>query len=134
MGPPTSSIGAVDTADRTPAAAVLAARVETASGPLGRLRGLLGRRALAPDEGLLLRPCRRVHTFGMGFPIDVLLCDGDLRVLGVETLSPWRASSRARGARCCIELPAGTARRWGVEPGARLQLVGTELRVVGAGG
>ena len=35
-----------------------------------RARGLMGRDALAPDEGLLLRRCRSVHTFGMRFTIE----------------------------------------------------------------
>lgn len=121
----------VDAIDRTPARyRVVAARVETARGPLRRLLGLMGRRALDPDEGLLLRPCPRVHTFGMRFPIDVVLCDRDRRVLAVETLPPWRMSARVRGVRSCVELAAGTARAARLGPGARLELVGTELRVV----
>lgn len=121
----------VDATERIPARPrLVAARVATAKGPLRRLQGLLGRSELDPDEGLVLRPCRRVHTFGMRFPVDVLLCDRESRVLAVETLPPGRTSSRLRGVRCCIELAAGTARRAGVRPGARLELVGTELSAI----
>lgn len=129
--PPAGIVTDMDAARRRPARdRIVASRVETAKGPLRRLRGLLGRGELGPDEGLLLRPCRRVHTFGMRFPIDVLLCDRDRRVLAVETLPPGRRSSRLQGVRCCIELAAGAARAAGLGPGTRLELVGTELRIV----
>lgn len=110
---------------------MLAGRVGTADTLAGRIWGLLGRAALEPDEGLLLHPCRRVHTFGMRFPIDVLVCDGELRVLDVQTLRPWRRSRRVRGARACVELARGAA--GGVAPGDRLELEATELRVLGGG-
>lgn len=132
--PQTGIVTDVDAAERRPARhRVVASRVETAKGPLRRMLGLLGRRELGPGEGLLLRPCRRVHTFGMRFPIDVLLCDRDGRVLAVETLPPGRRSARLRGVRCCIELAAGAARAAGIGPGVRLDLVGGELRAVEVG-
>src|SRR5207249_5589534 len=40
--------------------------------PWTRLRGLLGRRGLGADEGLLLRPAGSVHTLFMRFRIDVI--------------------------------------------------------------
>jgi uncharacterized membrane protein (UPF0127 family) len=45
-----------------------------------RLRGLLGRRELSRDEGLLIRPGSSIHTWFMRFPIDVVFLDRDLRV------------------------------------------------------
>ena len=40
-----------------------------------RMRGLLGRSGLAPDEALLLPDCRSVHTVGMRFAIRVAFLD-----------------------------------------------------------
>ena len=74
---------------------------------LGRLRGLLGRPPLAPGQGLLLSPCDGVHTFWMGYPLDVVFLDRAGRVLGWrERVRPWRAC-RQSGARSTLELSAG---------------------------
>lgn len=90
---------------------------------LTRLRGLLGRSELNADEGIWLQPCASVHTFFMRFPIDVVFCDADLRVLSVAPEVPrWRLRSW-RGARIAIELAAGEAARRGVTTGAQLRVV-----------
>lgn len=100
--------------------AVVCARCELAVTPFRRLRGLLGRDVLEPAEGMLFRPAGSIHTFFMRFPIDVVFCDRELRVLGIEReLAPWRTASR-RGAKVVVELAAGAAA--GVEPGDRLFL------------
>lgn len=101
---------------------VVASVVRTAVTPWSRLRGLLGRPRLADGEALLLHPCSQVHTFGLRYPIDTVFCDRDLTVLAVQTLGPRRLSRHVRGARCCFELPAGTASAAGVAPGANLTL------------
>ena len=99
---------------------VVCARCELADRPLERMRGLLGRASLAPDEGMLFRPAGSIHMFFMRFPIDAVFCDGELRVLGVERgLRPWR-TARRRGAKVVIELAAGAAAE--IEPGDRLLL------------
>jgi uncharacterized membrane protein (UPF0127 family) len=88
-----------------------------------RGRGLLGRSALAPQQGLLIRPCSSVHTFFMRFAIDVVYLDREWRVTKVAAdLKPWRLSW-GRGANMVLELPAGEAGRQGIVPG--LVLVGT---------
>jgi uncharacterized protein len=87
---------------------------------LTRMRGLLGRRALDPGAGLLLRPAPSIQTLFMGFPIDVVFLDRDGRVLKVvPELRPWRAAA-CRGARQVLELAAGEAARRGVRTGDRL--------------
>ncbi len=99
---------------------LLARRVRAAHHLGRRLRGLLGRESLAPDEGLWLKPCRQVHTWFMRFAIDVVFLDAALEVVAVSRhLPPWRLSPFHRRARSCLELAAGTA-HW-VRPGDRLQ-------------
>ena len=89
---------------------------------LRRLKGLLGRKALEADEGLLLRPANSVHTAFMRFPIDVVFLDKELNVLDVEEAVPaWRMKAR-RGARAVLELGAGEAARQGIAPGTSLRL------------
>ena len=74
-----------------------------------RLRGLLGRRPLAGDaaEALWLSPCSSVHTFWMGYPLDLLFLGRQGEVLGWrEGVKPWRASGQ-RGAHATVEFRAG---------------------------
>jgi uncharacterized membrane protein (UPF0127 family) len=72
-----------------------------------RARGLLGRGALAPEEGLLLRRCRSVHTFGMRFAIDAVLLDRDDRVVEVVRLPPGRILLPRPRVRHILEVAAG---------------------------
>ena len=107
---------------RDESGAVVCARCAIADNPWTRLRGLLGRSGLDPDEGLLIRPTNGIHMLFMRFPIDALFLDDDLVVLRVvERLRPWRAAVRS-GARAVVELPAGAAAGAGVREGMRLRL------------
>ena len=91
-----------------------------AARPLRRMRGLLGRAELPPDQGILLRPAGSVHTFFMRFPIDVLFLDREEVVVGIEpSLGPWRTAGR-RGAKSVVELASGECERRGIEVGDTL--------------
>ena len=85
-----------------------------------RFRGLLGRRGIEPDEGLLIRPARSIHMFWMRFAIDALFLDdqGEIRHIASD-LRPWRMAS-CRGAREVVELRAGRAAQLGLDIGQRL--------------
>jgi uncharacterized membrane protein (UPF0127 family) len=103
---------------------VVCARCEIADRPLKRMRGLLGRSSLAPDEGMLFRPAGSIHMFFMRFPIDAVFCTRDLEVIDVaRDLQPWKTAGR-RGAKVVVELASGAAA--GVHPGDRLVLDQTE--------
>jgi uncharacterized membrane protein (UPF0127 family) len=104
---------------------VVCERCSVADDPLTRLRGLLGRRELPAGEGLLLRPTPSIHTWFMRFPIDAVFLNAELEVLAVRSeMRAWRMAAR-RGARAVLELAAGEAARHGLEPGARLRVVGS---------
>ena len=93
--------------DRTRSAVAL--EVDVAANRATMRRGLLGRESLSATEGLLLTPCKAVHTVGMRFPIDVIFIDRDGRVVRiVPSLAPWRIAMSAR-ANAVIELAAGHA-------------------------
>lgn len=82
-----------------------------------RMRGLLGRRDLGPDEGILLRPAGSIHTFFMRFSIDAVFLDRDDRVVRVAaSLPPWRFAA-ARKSRAVLELRAGEAAARGIRTG-----------------
>ena len=90
---------------------VVCGRCVLADRPWSRVRGLLGRRSLGPNEGLLLRPVGSIHTMFMRFRIDVVFLDRDHAVVKVvHGLRPWRFAG-ARRAKAVLELPAGAAGR-----------------------
>jgi uncharacterized protein len=104
---------------------VVCARCSLADSPLTRMRGLLGRSGLAPDEGMLFRPAGSIHMFFMRFAIDAVFCDRDLRVIDVVPgLKPWRAAGR-RGTKVVVELAEGAAS--GLRSGDQLVLGSIEL-------
>ena len=85
-----------------------------------RMRGLLGRNALPPGEGLLLRPAPTIHTAFMRFAIDAVFLDSELTVIKLcPNLKPWRAAG-ASGARAVLELAEGEIARRGLAIGHRL--------------
>ena len=99
---------------------VVVERCLVAARPLRRMRGLLGRRELPRDEGILLRPAASVHTAFMRFPIDVVFLDRDLVVVAIEReLRPWRTAAKRR-AHAALELASGECGRRGLELGDRL--------------
>ncbi len=87
---------------------VLAERAAVAETPSSRRRGLLGTGSLAAGSGLLIVPCRQVHTFGMGYPIDVVFVDEAWNVKRVvHDMKPGRLGALVMSARAVLELPAG---------------------------
>ena len=101
----------------------LASEAEAATTFWRRLVGLLGRRSLAPGQGLVLQPCRSVHTAFMRFPIDVVYVDRSLRVVKVVgCLAPFRVSAAFAAAHAVIELPCGTVAESGTVVGDSLTL------------
>lgn len=101
----------------------IAERVELAASWWNRLRGLIGRKEFCADQALVLRPCSAIHTIGMRFPIDVVFLDhrGTVQRV-VENVRPQRIGPVHRKSQIVIELPAGTARQFGLAPGRRLGL------------
>lgn len=102
--------------------APVAARVAVADGFWLRVRGLLGRVPLEGGEGLLIRPCRAVHTIGLRYPIDVaFLDDGGTVVATYAALKPNRRTPWHRDAAWALELPAGTLEETATTTGQRLR-------------
>lgn len=74
-----------------------------------RLKGLLGRTALAADEGLLIEPCNSVHTLGMRFAIGVIFLSANNQVLHlIEDMPPGRLSPMVKGSKRVLELHPDT--------------------------
>ncbi len=88
----------------------VAGSIQIAESFAARLVGLLGRRELGCEEGLLIKPGGSVHTLGMRFAVDVLFLDRRLRILRiVAALLPGRFAVAPRGTRSVLEIAAGRA-------------------------
>jgi uncharacterized protein len=91
-----------------------------------RARGLLGRPRLKLEEGLWLKPCRSVHTFGMHYAIDLVFIDrGAMVVKCVQSLSPGSFSA-CPNAHSVIELAPQTIKQAGIKPGMFLKEIGCD--------
>ena len=69
---------------------ILGVDAEIAGSFLARVRGLIGRKSLAPGTGLLIPHCNAIHTFFMKFPIDAVFIDRNGQVVKtVRNICPW---------------------------------------------
>ncbi|MCK1795958.1 DUF192 domain-containing protein [Streptomyces sp. XM4193] len=108
-----------------------AVALEIAASYRARTRGLLGRDGI--EGAMLLTPASGVHTFRMGFAIDVAHLDRELRVLAVTTMRPGRLGRVRPRARCVLEAEAGAMARWGLRRGSRVRIGTPEEGPYGTG-
>jgi len=101
-------------------------RVEIAATPEQRERGLMFRRELEADRGMVfVFPQEEVQTFWMKntyIPLDMIFLASDGRVVGiVENARPLTLDPRTveAAAGMVVEIPAFGARRAGIRPGSR---------------
>ena len=89
---------------------MLADEVRIARSWGAQLRGWIGGREEARRRGFVLGlpGCPVVHTWFVAFPLDVVFCAADGRVLrGIAALPPLRFSPWVSGAALTWEAPAG---------------------------
>lgn len=103
-------------------------QVMVAASMTERMRGLLRRPSPGSAQGMLLQPCRLIHTFGMAYPIDVIYLRRDGTVVKVTpALAPARMDGHWR-AHSVLEMAAGEAERCGIGPGCIVPLPGAGRR------
>jgi len=87
---------------------VLGEGVRVADTGLSRMIGLLGERTLSPGDGLLIVPSQGVHTWGMMFPIDIVVLDREWNVLALRRrMRQFRMTRIFWRAAAVLELPSG---------------------------
>jgi uncharacterized protein len=103
---------------------VVGDRIRVASSTVDRTVGLLRTPEVRPGEGLWIERSPSIHMFFMPYAIDAVFVSADGRVTKVVPhLKPWRIVWWARGARDCLELPAGAAAESGTQVGDELRMV-----------
>lgn len=87
----------------------LGSNITVAASIWSRIKGLLGRNKLEAGEGLLIQPCKGIHTYFMKFAIDALFLDKENRIVMIyRNLPPNRLTPIFLKAHSVLELPAGT--------------------------
>lgn len=96
-----------------------------------RTKGLLGKKHLPSDEGILLQPCNSIHTFFMQFPIDLVFIDSAGRVTRtLENVLPWRITFPSFRHHATIELAAHTLEKIkGLQRGTPLSIITAQATV-----
>jgi uncharacterized protein len=88
---------------------IIASRIKIAQNPWTRMKGLIGSRDFASGEALIITHCQSIHMFFMKFPIDVIFCDRQDRVVGLcSGIKPFCLSPIYFKASYAIELPSGS--------------------------
>lgn len=98
-------------------------RIDTASRLYERFLGLMGRAPLGVGVGLMLSPCKSVHTCFMRFAIDVVFLDNAGSVLRVaRDVRPWRLTWAPWKTHSVIELESGWLPQEAIKKGDRVQI------------
>ena len=75
---------------------------------LSRLIGLMFKDKLVDADGLLIDPCRSIHTFFMKYSLDIVFLSEENKVIKIiRHMKPWRLSWIYFRAIKTLELPAG---------------------------
>ncbi len=96
------------------------ASVEVAVGRVAKTWGLLGRDHI--DGALVIEGCRSVHSFSMGFELDVAFLDGDGTVIRTLRLRRNRITLPVWQARSVLEAEAGAFGHWELKVGDVLEI------------
>lgn len=97
---------------------IICEKVEVANTFTKRFMGLMYRKHLGENEGLLLEPCNQIHTFGMKFSIDTITISGDNRIRHIdERVEPRKVRPMIKEGKKVLELRSGTIEKYGLEPG-----------------
>jgi uncharacterized membrane protein (UPF0127 family) len=87
----------------------LSLEVTAADTTFTRLKGLIGRLRLRPNEGLWVVPSSGVHTIGVLFPLDLIYLDDKSRVVHlIEHFPAFSIAPLRTHATSVLELPTHT--------------------------
>jgi uncharacterized membrane protein (UPF0127 family) len=101
----------------------IALHIEIAKDPWTRMKGLLGVSDFLQGNALVITHCQSIHMFFMKFPIDVIFCDHQNRVIGLcERIKPFCFSPVFFKASYAIELPIGSISDSKTQVGDQIQM------------
>ena len=79
-----------------------------ANNPISRIIGLLFKKRLNESEGLLILPCKSIHSYFMQFNFDAVFLDKENKIVHlIKNMPSWKVSPFVLSAHSVLELPAG---------------------------
>ena len=90
-----------------------------------RLKGLLGRKELGLNQGILLEPCHSVHTLGMKFEIAVIFLNQDNQIVHlIAHMPPGKMSPVIAKSRRVLECHPDLLKQYPLQIGNQLAFKG----------
>ncbi len=87
---------------------ILSNDILIAESMVDRMIGLMFKKKMTGYEGLMITPCRSIHTFFMRYSLDIVFLSSDNRIVKIiRDLKPWRLTWIYIRAKKTLELPAG---------------------------
>lgn len=91
---------------------------------LTRLMGLMGRKHLFAEEGLLLTPSTSIHMFWMKISLDLVFLNKDNQVVEVySNIHPWEWTPAVKDCWSILEVPVGTIQLSKTQLGDQLVII-----------
>lgn len=86
-----------------------------------RLNGLMFKKELKENDGLIINPCNSIHMFFMNFPLDIVFVNNNNEIVEIlEDIKPWRISKIYFNADFVIELPTGTIKKKNIQKNQKI--------------
>ena len=86
-----------------------------------RFKGLMFKKELNVNEGLIINPCNSIHMFFMNFPLDILFVNENNEVVEIlENIKPWRVSKLYFNAEYVVELPINTVKSKNIQKNQKI--------------
>lgn len=98
-------------------------KIKFANSFFERLIGLMGKKNLRRNTGLLIAPCNSIHMFFMRFSIDAIYIDKNFVIKKIAcNLKTWTGFSICLNAWGVVEVAAGEAERLNLKVGEKLEV------------
>ena len=102
---------------------LLVPEIENANHFFRRFMGLMYRKKMGREHGLLLTPCNEIHTFGMRFDIDTIAISKDDIILFIDkNVPPNKVRNKVKNCYKVLELCGGVADELGLSVGDKIEL------------
>lgn len=87
---------------------LIADNIKKASRPITRIMGLLTKASLNSSEGLVIVPCKQIHSCFMRTLFDAVFLDAEGHVIHlIEKMPAWQFSNYEKNSRMVLELAPG---------------------------
>lgn len=101
----------------------IVSEVKVADTFFNRLFGLLPVKVLKESSGILLKPCKQVHTFMMKYAIDAIFLSEENIILHIEyNLIPNKVTKYIKETKSILETTSGVSEKYMLKVGDMLRM------------